>query len=120
MYQSQWHCYEFVTGVFNEMPKKNVGVCQNTGKTFRDFMQHFLLGLDKVFIMADAGINSELLDLLKGKVIKVFLQISECRCIYIIRECLYIIYVIQFLENRSCPHPNNPTNLNLQLQPNLP
>ena len=56
-YQSQWRWYGFVTGMFNDLWKKNVAVCKNNFNTFGELMQNFVLGLDEACIMADAGIN---------------------------------------------------------------
>ena len=37
----------------------------------------------------------------------------------VINKMAYHIHHSQFLKNNFCHHPNNPTNLNLRLQPNL-
>ena len=60
-YQSQLHWYIFVTGMFDDLRKKNVGVCKDTGKKFGELIQNFVLGLDEACIMADAGINSRII-----------------------------------------------------------
>ena len=57
MCQSQWRLYGFITDMYNDLRKKNVGICKNTGKKFGELMQHFVLGLDEAYIMSDAGGN---------------------------------------------------------------
>ena len=57
MYQSHCLCDGFVTGMSNELWKKDVGVCKKTANKFGELMQNFVLGLDETFIMADAGRN---------------------------------------------------------------
>ena len=60
-YLSQWRWYIFFTSMFNDLRRKNGGLCKNTGKTFGELMQHFVLGLDKACIMADAGGNIKII-----------------------------------------------------------
>ena len=52
MCQSQWRLYGFITDMYNDLRKKNVGICKNTGKKFGELMQHFVFGLDEACIMA--------------------------------------------------------------------
>ena len=47
--------------MFNDLRRKNGGLCKNTGNTFRDLMQNFVLGLDEACIMADAGGNIKII-----------------------------------------------------------
>ena len=56
-YQSQWNWYEFFMSMFDNLWRKNGRICNNNGKTFGQFMQHFVLVLDEACIMADAGGN---------------------------------------------------------------
>ena len=53
-----------------------------------------MLGLDEACIMADAGRNIRIIGAYDRKKHKIFLQTGECRCMYIISEFVYIIYVI--------------------------
>ena len=55
--QSQWLWCDFVTSMFNDLWRKNGGLFKNTGKTFRELMQNFLLGLVEACITTDAGGN---------------------------------------------------------------
>ena len=61
MYQSQWRWYSFVTSMFNDLRRKNGGLCKNTGKKFGGLMQHFVLGLDEACIMAYDGGNIKII-----------------------------------------------------------
>ena len=47
--------------MFNDMRRKNGGICKKTGKTFIELMHHFVLGLDEACIMADAGGNIKII-----------------------------------------------------------
>ena len=47
--------------MFNELCRNNGGTCKNTGKTFGELMQHFVLGLDEACIMADTGGNIKII-----------------------------------------------------------
>ena len=47
--------------MFNDLQRKNGGLCKKTGKTFGGLMQHFVLGLDEACIMADAGGNIQII-----------------------------------------------------------
>ena len=60
-YRSQWCCYSFVTIMFNDMRRKNGGICKKTGKTFGELMHHLVLGLDEACIMADDGGNIKII-----------------------------------------------------------
>ena len=55
---------------------------------------------------------SELLELMIGESIKIFLQIGEWRCMYIIWKCVHIIYVISKPSaSRSTSHVSLITHI---------
>ena len=60
-YQSQWRWYIFFTSMFNDLQRKNGGLCKNTGNTFGELMQDFVLSLDEACIMSDAGGNIKII-----------------------------------------------------------
>ena len=47
--------------MFNKLRRKNGGLCKKTGNTFGELMQHFVLVLDEVCIMAYAGGNIKII-----------------------------------------------------------
>ena len=71
-----------------------MGLCKNNGKTFGELMQNLMSRLDESYIMADADKNIRIIGSADRKKHEKFFQTSEWRCMYTIRECVYIIFVI--------------------------
>jgi hypothetical protein len=53
---SQQFCWFKTYGnALHEIRKRNVGTCNQTGKTFGELIQHFVVGGDETCIMSSAG-----------------------------------------------------------------
>jgi hypothetical protein len=53
---SQLFCWFKIYGnALNELCKRNVGTCNQTGKTFGELSQHFVVGGDETCILSRAG-----------------------------------------------------------------
>ena len=63
MYQPQWHWYGFLTGMLNDMRKKNVGLCKSTD----NIIHNFVLVLHEACIMTDSGKNVIIIGSTDGK-----------------------------------------------------
>ena len=50
----QWRWFKTYNEALARLRRKNVGVCQKTGKSFGELMHHFIIGGDETCMMGDA------------------------------------------------------------------
>jgi hypothetical protein len=63
----QWRWHSLIDSAFNELRRRNTGVCRVTGKTFGELMAHFILGGDETCLLANDGVVTVLGDKEKKK-----------------------------------------------------
>ena len=70
--QYRWH--SLVDENYKQMREKNTGVCAVTGKTFREVIPHYVVGLDDMCLMGDAHGSCEIIGSMDKKKHEKFLQ----------------------------------------------